>query len=109
MPKYLIRSSYTAEGLKRLLKEGGSRRREATSRAIESLGGTLEAFYFAFGEADVLVIVDLPDNISATTVALVANSEGTRRITTTVLVTPEEVDSATEMAKEMSTAYRPPG
>jgi len=66
MPKYLIQGYYTAEYVKGLLKEGGSKRREAVKRALEDVGAKLEAFYFAFGEADVYAIVDAPDNISVT-------------------------------------------
>ena len=109
MPKYLIQASHTVEGLKGLLKEGGSSRREAVRKATESLGGTLEAFYYAFGDTDVFVIVDYPDNVSATAAALVVNVAGTAKCTTTVLITPEEMDKATEVAKEMGGAYRPPG
>ena len=109
MPKYLIRSSYLQDGLKRLLREGGSSRLKATAQALERLGGTVEAFYCAFGETDVFVIVDLPSNLSATALSLLANAEGTRSVSITVLITPEEVDKATEVAKEMGGAYRPPG
>ena len=109
MPKYLGRASYTSEGLKGLLKEGGTSRREAAAKAIESLGGTLEAYYFAFGDTDVFIIVDLPDNVSAIATSLIGNAAGTSKVTFTVLVTPEEVDKATALAKEKMAAYRPPG
>jgi len=105
MPKYLIQASYTAEGSKGLLKEGGSKRREAVKRAMEDIGAKLEAFYFAFGEADVYAIVDAPDNISITAHALTVNASGAVHIKTVVLLTPEEVDRA---AKK-SISYRPPG
>ena len=65
MAKYLLQASYTAEGGKALLKEGGSRRREAVEQALKSLDGKLDAFYYAFGDADVFAIVDLPDHASA--------------------------------------------
>jgi hypothetical protein len=74
-----------------------------------SLGGELEAFYYAFGDTDVYLIVDLPDNVSATALSLLANAEETREIKIIVLIPAEEVDKATEVAKGMSTAYRPPG
>jgi uncharacterized protein with GYD domain len=105
MSKYLIRASYTVEGLKGLMKEGGSARREAVSKSIQSLGGSLEALYFAFGDTDVYVIADYPDNVSATAASLVFNAAGTAKIAVTVLLTPEEVDKATKM----SVAYRAPG
>ena len=70
MPKYMIHGSYTEEGLKGLLKEGGSKRQEAAEQAIASLGGTLEAFYYAFGYSDVFAIAELPDNVDAAALAL---------------------------------------
>lgn len=105
MPKYLFQASYTEAGLKGLLKEGGSSRREAVEQALKGLGGTLEAFYYAFGDTDVFAIVGLPDSVSATAFALITNAAGTAKIKTTVLITPEEVDQATKKSVE----YRPPG
>lgn len=97
------------EGLKGLIKEGGSRRREAVAHAILSLGGTLEAYYYAIGDTDVFFIVDLPDNVTAIATSLIGNAAGTTIVTYTVLITPEEVDQATDLAKEKTAAYRPPG
>jgi len=105
MPKYLFRSSHTVEGLKGLLKEGGSSRLEAVEQTFESLGGRLEGFYYAFGDTDVFVIADLPDSVSATAASLAANAAGTAQITTTVLITPEEIDQAVKKSVD----YRPPG
>lgn len=109
MPKYLIQGSYTVEGLKGLLKEGGSKRREATEQGLKAIGGTLEAYYFAFGDNDYYLIVDLPDNVNATTANLVANATGVIKNTTTVLITPEEVDRAVDQAAKVAGEYRPPG
>lgn len=109
MPKYLGRASYTVEGLKGLLQEGGSRRREAIAQAFKALGGTLEALYYAFGDTDVYFIVDMPDNMTATAASLVGNAAGTSKVTYTVLITPEEVDQAVDLANEKTAAYRPPG
>lgn len=105
MPKYLIQASYTAEGVKGLLKDGGSKRRAVAEEAIKSLGGRLEAFYFAFGETDGVLIAELPDNVSAAAVSMVVNASGAIQTKTTVLLTPEEMDKA---AKKTVT-YRPPG
>src|SRR5436190_16569016 len=96
MAKYLITGSYTVEGIKGVMKEGGSGRRKAVESAVNALGGRLETFYFAFGSPDVYTIVDVPDNITAVTLALEVASTGTVRTTTTVLLTPEEVDAATK-------------
>ena len=105
MPKYLFEASYTVEGLKGLLKDGGSKRREDLQEAVKQLGGSLEAIYFAFGDEDVFSIVDMPDNVSATAIALAITGSGAARIKTVVLLTPEEVDQATKK----SVKYRAPG
>ena len=105
MPKYLVQGSYIGEGLKGLLKEGGSSRRETVERLIKGMGGTLEAFYYAFGEDDIFAIADMPDNVSMSALALVINASGAVAIKTTVLLTPEEIDQATKK----TVAYRPPG
>ena len=105
MPKYLIEASYTQEGVKGLQSAGGSSRREAVSALTEGLGGSLESFYFAFGDSDAYVVVDLPDNQSASAVALAVNATGAVTLKTTVLLTPEEVDAAAKQSVD----YRPPG
>jgi uncharacterized protein with GYD domain len=105
MAKYLVEASYTVEGVKGVQSAGGSSRRDAISALAESAGGQLESFYFAFGERDVYSVIDLPDNESATAVALTVNAAGAARVRTTVLVTPEEVDAAAKRSVE----YRAPG
>jgi uncharacterized protein with GYD domain len=105
MPKYLIQASYAAQGAQGILKEGGSSRRDTIGKLIQGLGGSMESFYFAFGEADVYVVVDLPDNSSAAAVALAVNSSAATNLKTVVLLTPEEVDEASKK----TVGYRPPG
>lgn len=105
MPKYLIQASYTAEGVKGLMKDGGSQRKAAAEAALKGAGGRLESFYFAFGETDVFAIADMPDNSSALAVWAAITSSGAVQLKTTPLVTPEEMDQAT---KKM-VSYRPPG
>jgi uncharacterized protein with GYD domain len=105
MSKYLYQASYTDQGLEGLLKEGGSKRQEAVAQAAKSLGGTLEAYYYAFGDSDVFAIVDLPDNVSASAFSLLVAAGGGATIKTTVLITPEEIDQATKKTID----YRPPG
>lgn len=105
MPRYLFQASYTVEGLEGLLEEGGSRRREAVAEALKGLGGTLEAFYYAFGDTDVFAIADLPDNVSTAAFTLAVSAAGTAVVSTTVLMTPEEVDEAVKKSVD----YRPPG
>jgi uncharacterized protein with GYD domain len=105
MPKYLIQANYVGEGVKGLLQEGGTSRRAAVEKLIQSLGGTMEAFYYAFGETDAFVIADVPDNASMAAAALTVAASGVVALKTTVLMTPEEIDAA---AKK-SPAYRAPG
>jgi uncharacterized protein with GYD domain len=105
MPKYLIEASYTLEGVRGVQSAGGSSRRDAVATVAESVGGRLESFYFAFGDRDVYTVVDLPDNESATAVALTVNASGAVTVRTTVLLTPEEVDAAAKRSVD----YRPPG
>jgi len=96
MPKYLIEASYTSEGAKGLLKDGGSKRRQAAEQAIKSAGGKLEAFYFAFGDSDAFVIVDAPDHATVAAASVAINTSGAVRTKTIVLLTPEEMDQATK-------------
>src|SRR5258706_15922228 len=105
MAKYLMHANYVGEGIKGLLKEGGSARRTAAGAAIESLGGKVEAFYYAFGDTDVYMIVDMPDNATMAAAALKVSASGLVSVKTTVLMTPEEVDQAAKKTP----AYRPPG
>ena len=106
MPKYLFQASYTSERAKGLLKEGGTKRRAAVEQLIKSVGGKLEAFYFALGESDVFLLVDAPDNASVVAVSLTTAAAGVvTNLRTSVLLTPEDMDQATKQ----SVSYRPPG
>jgi uncharacterized protein with GYD domain len=105
MPKYLITANYTTEGVKGLQSAGGSSRVDAVKAALDSVGGSLESFHFAFGDADAYVIAEVPDNQSAAAVALAVNSSGAAVTKTIVLLTPEEVDAAAQQ----SVGYRAPG
>ncbi len=105
MPKYLLQASYTAEGLRGLLKEGATKRKAAAEQLIDSLGGKLEVFYPAFGDTDVFLIVDAPDNESAAAASMAVGASGAVQVKTTVLLTPEEMDRATKK----TVSYRPPG
>lgn len=105
MARYLLQASYTQSGVQGVIKEGGSGRRDAIGKLLADLGGTLEAFYFAFGENDVYVIADVPDNTTAAAISLTVGAAGAATVKTVVLLTPEEIDRATKQ----SVAYRPPG
>jgi uncharacterized protein with GYD domain len=105
MPKFLWQASYTSEGVQGVLKEGGTGRRAAVEKLVQGLGGRLEAFYFAFGSDDAIVIADLPDQRSAAAVGLTVNAQGHTQLKTVVLLTPEEIDEAVKTTVD----YRPPG
>jgi len=105
MPKYMIEASYTSEGAKGLLKDGGSKRRQAAEQAIKTAGGKLEAFYFAFGDRDAFLIVDAPDHATVAAASLAVNASGAVHTKTVVLLTPEELDAASKK----SVKYAPPG
>lgn len=105
MPKYLLEANYLSKGINGLLKEGGTSRRVAVDELFHSLGGTVEAFYFAFGDRDVFIIGDLPDNAAAAALAIKVNAAGVTTCKTTVLLTPQEVD----VAVKKTSVYRPPG
>jgi len=105
VPKYLWKVSYTAEGAKGVLKEGGSSRRDMVAAMAKGMGGSMDAFYFAFGEDDVYVIADAPDNATAASISMSVAAGGAASIETVVLLSPEEIDEA---AKK-SVPYRRPG
>ena len=105
MAKYLWKANYVGEGLKGLIKDGGTTRRAVVEKMIKSMGGKLEVFYYAFGETDLYCIADMPDNISAAAMALIIAASGAVTLNTTVLMTPQEMDQA---AKKTA-SYRPPG
>jgi uncharacterized protein with GYD domain len=105
MPKYLFKSKLTVDGLKGLLAEGGTTRREVTERMVQGVGGRLESMYWAFGEEDVYVTAELPANTSAAAIGLVTSAVGGLRTSTVVLLTPEEIDEAVRQKVD----YRAPG
>jgi uncharacterized protein with GYD domain len=105
MPKYMFKTSYSSEGAAGLLKDGGTKRRDLAKSIVEAAGGTLEAFYFAFGDEDAYIIADLPDHATVSAISLHVSASGAVAATTIVLVTPEEIDAASKMKVD----YRPPG
>ncbi len=105
MPKYLLEVNYTLDGVRGVVAKGGSPREAAARVAAESVGGQLDALYFAFGGTDVFAIADLPDNAAAAALALAVTSGGGAAVRTIVLLTPEEIDAATRKA----VTYTPPG
>ncbi len=105
MAKYMYRTKYTQSGLQGLLREGGTGRRAALTQTIEGMGGTLEGFYYALGDDDLILIADIPDEPTATSIALNIAAAGALEVSTTVLLTPETIDEA--IGK--SVTYRLPG
>ena len=105
MPKYLWQASYSPQGTRGLKAEGGTKRMKAVEAAIRSLGGKLEAFYYAFGDTDVYLIADLPNNSSAAGAVMAVNASGASVVKTTVLLEPSEID----VACKTTLRYRPPG
>jgi len=99
MPKFLAQGTYTFEGMQGLVNQGGTARRGAVEKAVQALGGKLEAFYFAFGEHDIYAIVDVPDNVTAAALSLGIGVSGVAGLKTTVLLTPEEIDQAAGKAQ----------
>ncbi len=105
MAKYLFRTSYTKVGVEGLIREGGTKRREVLRQTVEGLGGTLESFYYAFGDDDLLLIVDLPNDEAATAFSMFVSAAGALTVSCTVLITPESIDGA--ISKNVT--YRTPG
>jgi uncharacterized protein with GYD domain len=105
MPKYMYRVSYTQSGIQGVMKEGGTSRKELVEKMAAQMGGSIEAFYFTFGESDVVVIADMPDDATAAAISMAVGASGAASIETTVLLEPSTVDKATGI----STGYRPPG
>jgi uncharacterized protein with GYD domain len=103
--KFLVKASYSAEGAKGVQSAGGTSRRDAVASMAEGLGGTLESFYFAFGDTDAYVVLDLPDNQAAVAASMTVSASGGATSEVVVLLTPEDVDAAAKL----SVSYRPPG
>ncbi|MGH2729585.1 MAG: GYD domain-containing protein [Actinomycetota bacterium] len=105
MPRYLWQVSYSPEGMKGVLKEGGTARREMVEKLVANLGGTVETFYFAFGEDDVYLVAEFPDNVTAAAVSMTVGASGAASAKTVVLLSPEEIDAASKKTVD----YRAPG
>ncbi|GAA2627232.1 GYD domain-containing protein [Streptomyces vastus] len=105
MSKYLFKVKLTVDGLHGLLKEGGTARREVVDRMVQSLGGRVESMYWAFGDEDAYVTVDLPSNTSAAAMGLITSAAGGVRTSTVVLLSPDEIDDAVRQKVD----YRAPG
>ena len=105
MSKYLWQVNYTPEGMKGVLKEGGTGRREMIEKLAANMGGSVESMHFSFGDSDAFIIADFPSNVDVAALALTVGAAGAASVKTTVLLTPEEVDQATKKTVD----YRAPG
>jgi uncharacterized protein with GYD domain len=106
MPKYLVKANYTPpEGMKGLIADGGTARVKAVEQLLASVGGTVEAFYYALGETDAYVIVEVPDQASGIALSLTVNASGLATTSIVPLITPQEIDAAVKM----SPLYDAPG
>jgi uncharacterized protein with GYD domain len=105
MPMYLFATSFEPEGFEGHLAEGGVARRDYIDRVLKSLGGKLVGFWYAYGDVDLYVIGELPDNNAATAFSMHVSSSGPVRARTVLLVTPEEFDQA----RAIPIDFRPPG
>lgn len=105
MPKYLIKANYNSAGTAGLAAKGGTARREAVDKMVAEAGGTIDCFYYAWGEVDAYLIVDMPSDEVMIGIALSVNKSGATTITTTPLLTPEQIDVAASSAP----GYTPPG
>lgn len=94
MPKFLVHTSYTAEGLKVLQKEGATGRMKKIASMLEGAGGKLESYYFALGEDDAIIICDMPSVEAMCAVAISGSASGVLRTRTTLLMTAKETDRA---------------
>ncbi len=105
MTKYLFQANYEGDGIKGLMREGGTKRRDAVVEALKSVGGSLESFYYAFGETDVLGVFEIPDQANAAALSLIINSTGSVKLHLKPLMTPEDLDEAARKTP----SYRAPG
>ena len=105
MTKYLFEANYVGEGIKGLMREGGTKRRDALVEALNSVGGSLESFYYAFGDTDVLGVFDVPVQTDAAALSLMINSSGNVDVRLKPLMTPEDIDEAVKKTP----SYRAPG
>jgi uncharacterized protein with GYD domain len=103
---YLTRFSYTPEAWARMIANPEDRRKAAAAY-IESVGGKLHGFWYAFGDHDGVNLWEAPDNVSLASVVLAIGSGGSvTNLETTVLLTVEEAMDAMRGAQRVS--YRPP-
>ena len=105
MPHYLFRASYSTQGIQGVMREGPTARIKAVDQLATSVKGRLIGAWWAFGDDDFVMIMELPDNTAAMAVSAHVSSSGVAKITTTVLLTADEAQAA----MNSSVTYRLPG
>ena len=106
MSKYMIKASYSPEGIKGVMAKGGSARVDAIKKLAAGVGGSLESCYFAFGDEDLYAIVDAPSHEAMAAIAGTVTSTGAlSSYQTIVLLTADEIDAAAKQTID----YTPPG
>jgi uncharacterized protein with GYD domain len=105
MARFMYKVCYTKEGMQGVVKEGAVGRRATIEKMAAEMGGSITSFDYAFGDTDIFVIAEMPDQVTAAAVATAVAASGAASIETVVLLSPEELDQA--IAK--NAPYRPPG
>ncbi len=106
MAKYLIKASYSPEGLKGVMSKGGSARAEAIEKLASGVGGTVDGVYFSFGSDDLYAIVEAPSHEAMAAIAgTVGQTGAVSKYETVVLLTPAQLDQAAHINID----YSPPG
>lgn len=105
MPKFMIQASYTAEGLRGVMRDKASGRKAAVENLASQIGGKVEAVYFVLGEDDVIVLLDCPDNATAAALSATVSASGLVRAKTIPLLTVEEMDQG--LSRKIQ--YKAPG
>ncbi len=105
MAHFMFRAHYTQAGIQGVLKDGAASRIKAVNELVSSVGGRVECAYWAFGDDDFVMIAEMPSNAAAAAAATRVSASGTSGVTTTVLLTADEIDEA----RGLGVTFRPPG
>jgi uncharacterized protein with GYD domain len=109
MPKYVSFFTYSSEAWGRMISAPGDRT-AALRQVLDSVGGSLDAMYWMFGDYDGMVIIDVPDSVSAAAVSIAAGSSGAfKHLETHELFTQEQLGETLARARNTTELYQPPG
>lgn len=109
MPTFLYQIRYTVEGVRGVMKDGGTTRAEATRAFMEALGGRVIHQGFTFGDHDSILLVDLPSEAAGVAAAFIGRSAGTNDITSTRVYDVSEIEEAQHIALDAISKFTPPG